>query len=139
MLSTFQEMKLWNWEKNWSCEQTFKTEHSDSIRQVAFSTKDTNTFASASSDHTIKVQFSLSFFTSIIKATLTEYELQFILLIDIDCEFETVPDFQVWSLSSPTSLYTLYGHSDRVNCLDFFTFDEQQYLISGSQDCSAKV
>ncbi|CAL5079915.1 unnamed protein product [Urochloa decumbens] len=44
----------------------------------------------------------------------------------------------IWSLYSPTSLYTLSGHSDKVNCLDFFTLDDQQYLISGSQDCSAK-
>lgn len=46
---------------------------------------------------------------------------------------------QLWRLKSPTSECTLRGHSDKVNCLDFFTRDGQQYLISGSEDSTAKV
>ncbi|EMS52657.1 Coatomer subunit beta'-2 [Triticum urartu] len=45
----------------------------------------------------------------------------------------------VWDFDSPQCKYTLSGHWDRVNCLDFFTHDNQQYLITGSSDCSAKV
>jgi coatomer subunit beta' len=46
---------------------------------------------------------------------------------------------QVWSLDSPGSKYTLLGHSEAVHCLDFFTRDGQLYLITGSQDRTAKV
>jgi WD40 repeat protein len=46
---------------------------------------------------------------------------------------------QVWSLDSPQPECTLSGHSDKVNCFDFFTRDDQQYLITGSDDCTAKV
>ncbi|XP_044417559.1 uncharacterized protein [Triticum aestivum] len=99
VLSIFEEMKLWDWDKDWKFIQTFEREHSDSIQQVAFSPKDTNTSASASSDHTVKL----------------------------------------WSLYSRISEYTLRGHSDKVNCLEFFTRDGQQYLITGSQDCTAKI
>ena len=34
---------------------------------------------------------------------------------------------------------TLSGHSDEVNCLDFFMRDNQQYLITGSEDMTAKI
>lgn len=97
LLSTCEEMKLWDWDDDWKCIQKFGREHTDSILQVAFSPNDS--FASVSSDHTIKL----------------------------------------WCLKSPTSECTLHGHSDKVNCLDFVTHDGQQYLISGSQDCTAKA
>jgi coatomer subunit beta' len=48
-------IKLWNWDKGWECTQTYEDEHSRTIRQVIFNPKDTDTFASASSDHTVKV------------------------------------------------------------------------------------
>jgi coatomer subunit beta' len=48
-------IKLWNWDKGWECTQTYEDEHSRTIRQVTFNPKDTDTFASASSDHTVKV------------------------------------------------------------------------------------
>lgn len=47
-------IKLWDWEKDWSCTQIF-VGHSHYVMQVAFNPKDTNTFASASLDGTIKV------------------------------------------------------------------------------------
>jgi coatomer subunit beta' len=48
-------IKLWNWDKGWECTQTYEDEHSRTIHQVTFNPKDTDTFASASSDHTVKV------------------------------------------------------------------------------------
>lgn len=47
-------IKLWDWEKNWECTQVFEG-HSHYVMQVAFNPKDTNSFASASLDGTIKV------------------------------------------------------------------------------------
>ncbi|KAI4981821.1 hypothetical protein ZWY2020_022313 [Hordeum vulgare] len=34
--------------------------------------------------------------------------------------------------------YTPLGHLDQVNCLDFFRDDKWQYLITDSNDCTAK-
>jgi len=92
-------IKLWNWDQGWECTQTYEDEHSRTIRQVTFNPKDTSSFASASSDHTVKI----------------------------------------WSLHSTKSNYTLFGHLGEVNCLDFFTRGDQQYLISGSDDSSLRI
>ena len=47
---------------------------------------------------------------------------------------------QLWSLDSLKPNYILDGHSYKVNCVDFFTTeDNQQYLITGSEDMTAKV
>ena len=61
VLSSSDDMliKLWDWDKGWVCTQIFEG-HSHYVMQVTFNPKDTNTFASASLDRTIKVQYSLS-------------------------------------------------------------------------------
>lgn len=46
---------------------------------------------------------------------------------------------KVWSIKYDESKYTLSGHSDKVNCLDFFRRGDQQYLITGSDDKTAKI
>nr|GMC71175.1 coatomer subunit beta'-2 [Ipomoea batatas]GMC74928.1 coatomer subunit beta'-2 [Ipomoea batatas]GMC77630.1 coatomer subunit beta'-2 [Ipomoea batatas] len=57
VLSSSDDMliKLWDWEKGWVCTQIFEG-HSHYVMQVTFNPKDTNTFASASLDRTIKVR-----------------------------------------------------------------------------------
>ena len=57
VLSSSDDMliKLWDWEKGWICTQIFEG-HSHYVMQVTFNPKDTNTFASASLDRTIKVE-----------------------------------------------------------------------------------
>jgi coatomer subunit beta' len=47
-------IKLWDWEKDWTCTQIFEG-HSHYVMQVAFNPEDNLTFASASLDGTIKV------------------------------------------------------------------------------------
>lgn len=56
VLSSSDDMliKLWDWEKNWANIQIFEG-HSHYVMQLAINPKDTNTFASASLDRTIKV------------------------------------------------------------------------------------
>ncbi|XP_037419361.1 uncharacterized protein LOC119284267 [Triticum dicoccoides] len=46
---------------------------------------------------------------------------------------------KVWSLDSPKSNYTLPKYLDKVNFLEFFTRDDQQYLVTGSHDMTAKI
>lgn len=47
-------IKLWNWENGWECTKTFEG-HEHYVMKVAFNPRDTNVFASASLDCTIKV------------------------------------------------------------------------------------
>uniref|UniRef100_A0ACD5XQ11 Uncharacterized protein n=1 Tax=Avena sativa TaxID=4498 RepID=A0ACD5XQ11_AVESA len=46
---------------------------------------------------------------------------------------------KIRSLDSPMSNYTLYGHSSRVNSLVFFTCDDKECLVTGSNDKTAKI
>jgi coatomer subunit beta' len=54
--ASFDELiKLWNWEAGWQCIRTFEG-HSDSVVQAKFNPQTAgNTFASCSTDYTIKV------------------------------------------------------------------------------------
>lgn len=47
-------IKLWNWEKQWVCQQVFEG-HTHYVMQIVINTKDNNTLASASLDRTVKV------------------------------------------------------------------------------------
>lgn len=47
-------IKLWDWDKGWACTQVFEG-HSHYVMQVVCNPKDTNTFATASLDRTVKV------------------------------------------------------------------------------------
>jgi coatomer subunit beta' len=47
-------IKLWDWEKGWKNTMVFEG-HSHYVMMVAFNPKDSNTFASASLDRTVKV------------------------------------------------------------------------------------
>ena len=51
-------IKIWDWEKGWECIRTLEG-HSDTVMQVVFNPVDTDSFASASLDQTIKVPFDL--------------------------------------------------------------------------------
>jgi len=50
-------------------------------------------------------------------------------------------EIKIWSLGSVKRNYTLRGHSELINSLNFFTThdDNQLYLISGSRDNTAKI
>lgn len=49
-------IKLWDWEKKWSCSQVFEG-HTHYVMQIVINPKDNNQFASASLDRTIKVNY----------------------------------------------------------------------------------
>ena len=53
------QIKLWDWDQDWNCIETFE-EHSDDINELKFNPEDTNSFASASDDRTVKVLLSPS-------------------------------------------------------------------------------
>ncbi|VAH98280.1 unnamed protein product [Triticum turgidum subsp. durum] len=45
---------------------------------------------------------------------------------------------KIWSLGSPDPNFTLDGHQKGVNCVDYFTGGDRPYLITGSDDSTAK-
>lgn len=91
-------IKLWDWENAWANVMVFEG-HMNFIMQVVFNPKDTNTFASACLDKTIKV----------------------------------------WSLGSPVANFTLEGHTEGVNCVEYYQGGEKPYIVSGSDDRTVKV
>lgn len=54
MLSDDMMIKLWDWDRKWTCSQVFEG-HTHYVMQVVINPKDNNQFASASLDRTIKV------------------------------------------------------------------------------------
>ena len=55
-LSDDMTIKLWDWDRKWTCSQVFEG-HTHYVMQVVFNPKDNNQFASGSLDRTIKVQY----------------------------------------------------------------------------------
>jgi len=51
-------IKFWDWTNGWQCTRTFEG-HDDTVTQVMFDPRNSESFASASLDHTVKVIFSL--------------------------------------------------------------------------------
>ncbi|KAL6972811.1 hypothetical protein U1Q18_026985 [Sarracenia purpurea var. burkii] len=45
----------------------------------------------------------------------------------------------IWELGSPNPNFTLEAHSKGVNCVEFFTSGDKTYLLTGSDDYTAKV
>lgn len=60
-------IKLWNWDKQWTCQQVFEG-HAHYVMQIVINPKDNNTFASASLDRTVKVS-RMYLCASLIKCT----------------------------------------------------------------------
>ena len=52
-------IKLWDWDKKWSCTQVFEG-HTHYVMQIVINPKDNNTFASASLDRSVKVMLAFS-------------------------------------------------------------------------------
>jgi WD40 repeat protein len=46
---------------------------------------------------------------------------------------------QIWNLGSPEPNFTLEAHQKGVNCVEYFSGGDRPYLITGSDDQTAKV
>jgi len=53
-------------------------------------------------------------------------------MFSLDCE-------QIWNLGSPEPNFTLEAHQKGVNCVEYFSGGDRPYLITGSDDQTAKV
>ncbi|XP_051205879.1 uncharacterized protein [Lolium perenne] len=126
-------IELWNWENNWECTHTFK-EHSDRVTQITFNPVDTNSFASASLDHTIKI-WNVSSPNSTI--TLSADGLQSLRYIINDIGQFLISDSQdgttkIWDLDTHKCVQTFKGHANHLGSL--YRHSDLTVLVSGSLD-----
>ncbi|KAL4488970.1 hypothetical protein ABPG72_005757 [Tetrahymena utriculariae] len=90
-------IKMWDFEKGFSLARTFEG-HTHYVMKMCFNPRDTNLFASASLDKTIKV----------------------------------------WSILSKSPNFSLVGHEQGVNSVDYHR-GEHNYVISGGDDRLVKI
>jgi len=135
-------IKLWDWEKGWECTRTFEG-HSDRITQVIFNAVgDTDSFASASLDHTIRI-WDIS--SSERKITLTQHHLGGLLCVhsytsDIRQYLITGTSdgiAQIWDMEAEICVQKLKGHADCVSCV--YRHPEPPVVITGSHDGTVRV
>jgi coatomer subunit beta' len=142
VLSSSDDMtiKLWDWEKGWQCAQVFEG-HSHYVMQVAFNPKDTNTFASASLDRTIKV-WGLGSTTA--HFTLEGHDK------GVNCvEYYVGGDkpylisgsddqtVKVWDYHHKTCVQTLEGHTHNVSVIAHHP--TLNVILSGSEDGTVRI
>ncbi|KAF3441935.1 hypothetical protein FNV43_RR15851 [Rhamnella rubrinervis] len=142
VLSSSDDMliKLWDWEKGWMCTQIFEG-HNHYVMQVTFNPKDTNTFASASLDHTVKIW------------NLGSPDPNFTLdahLKGVNCvDYFTGGDkpylisgsddhtAKVWDYQTKSCVQTLEGHTHNVSAVCFHP--EFPVIITGSEDGTLRI
>ncbi|KAF9910337.1 Coatomer subunit beta' [Linnemannia zychae] len=133
-------IRLWDWEKNWKCIQTFEG-HTYFVMCITINPKDTNTFASACVDGTVKV-WSLG--SSVANFTLDGHE-KGVNWVDYYYGGEkpymiTAGDdslVKVWDYQNKTCVQTLEGHTQNVTFAVFHP--DLPIIISGSEDGAVKI
>lgn len=143
VLSTSDDLtiKLWNWEQNWNCEQTFEG-HEHFVMCVAFNPKDPNTFASACLDHTVKVwalgqdspNFTLKAHVEKGVNYVDYYPLQDKPYLVTASDDRTV---KVWDYQTKSCIATLEGHMANVSFAIFHP--SFPIIVSGSEDGTVRI
>ncbi|XP_076911658.1 coatomer subunit beta'-2-like [Bidens hawaiensis] len=142
ILSSSDDMliKLWDWEKSWYCTQIFEG-HSHYVMQVTFNPKDTNTFASASLDRTIKIwnlgspdpNFTLDAHSKGVNCVdyFTGGDKPFLITGSDD------HTAKVWDYQTKACVMTLEGHTHNVSAVAFHP--ELPIIITGSEDGTVRI
>ncbi|KAL7800317.1 coatomer WD associated region domain-containing protein [Trichoderma ceciliae] len=134
-------IKLWNWEKAWKCVQVFEG-HSHYVMGLAINPKDTNTFASACLDRTVKI-WSLGSGTA--NFTLEAHETKGVNHVDYYPHSDkpyllTTSDdrtVKIWDYTTKSLIATLEGHTNNVSFACYHP--ELPVIISGSEDGTIKL
>jgi coatomer subunit beta' len=133
-------IKLWDWEKEWMCTQLFEG-HGHYVMHVAFNPKDTNTFASASLDRTVKV-WSLG--SPVPNFTLDGHErgvncVDYYVGGDKPYLVSGADDslVKIWDYQTKACIQTLDGHSHNISCVKFHP--ELPLILTGSEDGTLKM
>ncbi|KAJ1333055.1 coatomer subunit beta' [Microdochium nivale] len=134
-------IKLWDWEKGWKCVQVFEG-HSHYVMGLAINPKDTNTFASACLDRTVKI-WSLG--SSTANFTLEAHETKGVNWVDYYPHADkpyllTTSDdrtIKVWDYTTKSLIATLEGHTNNVSFACYHP--ELPIIISGSEDGTIRI
>mmetsp|Transcript_25010 Transcript_25010/g.29555 ORF Transcript_25010/g.29555 Transcript_25010/m.29555 type:complete len:1010 (+) Transcript_25010:61-3090(+) len=133
-------MKLWNWDKNWENTQLFEG-HAHYVMMVKFNLKDTNTFASASLDRSIKVwglgavapHFSLEGHERGVNC-IDYYPGGDKPYLLSGADDKTV---KIWDYQTKSCVVTLDGHANNVCAVQFHP--RLPLLLSGSEDGTVRI
>ncbi|GJN66321.1 hypothetical protein PLICBS_000338 [Purpureocillium lilacinum] len=134
-------IKLWDWDKGWKCVQVFEG-HSHYVMGLAINPKDTNTFASACLDRTVKI-WSLGSGTA--NFTLEAHETKGVNHVDYYPHSDkpyllTASDdrtVKVWDYTTKSLIATLEGHTNNVSFACYHP--ELPVIISGSEDGTIRI
>lgn len=134
-------IKLWDWEKGWKCVQVYEG-HSHYVMGMAINPKDTNTFASACLDRTVKIW---SFGSGHANYTLEAHETKGVNHVDYYPQADkpyllTTSDDQtvkIWDYTTKSLIATLEGHTSNVSFACYHS--ELPIIISGSEDGTVKI
>lgn len=134
-------IKLWDWEKAWKCVQVFEG-HSHYVMGLAINPKDTNTFASACLDRSVKI-WSLG--SSTANFTLEAHETKGVNHVDYYPQSDkpyllTTSDdrtVKIWDYTTRSLIATLEGHSSNVSFACYHP--ELPIIVSGSEDGTVKI
>ena len=133
-------IRVWDWEQKWKCILSLEG-HSHYVMQVVFNPKDSNTFASASLDRTIKV-WSLG-------STQPNYTLEGhekgVNCLDYyqggekpylvsGADDRTV---KIWDYQNRSCIQTLEGHTHNISSVCFYT--ELPLILTGSEDGMVRI
>lgn len=134
-------IKLWDWDKAWKCVQVFEG-HSHYVMGLAINPKDTNTFASACLDRSVKI-WSLG--SSTANFTLEAHETKGVNHVDYYPQSDkpyilTTSDdrtVKIWDYTNKSLIATLEGHTSNVSFACYHP--ELPIIISGSEDGTVKI
>lgn len=134
-------IKLWDWDRQWKCVQVFEG-HSHYVMGLAINPKDTNTFASACLDRTVKI-WNLGSGTP--NFTLEAHETKGVNHVDYYPQSDkpyllTTSDdrtVKIWDYTTKALIATLEGHSSNVSFACYHP--ELPVIISGSEDGTVKI
>jgi coatomer subunit beta' len=134
-------IKLWDWEKGWKCVQVFEG-HGHYVMGLAINPKDTNTFASACLDRTVKI-WSLG--SSTPNFTLEAHETKGVNHVDYYPHSDkpyllTTSDdrtVKIWDYTTKSLIATLEGHTNNVSFACYHP--ELPVIISGSEDGTIRI
>ncbi|KAJ2354645.1 Coatomer subunit beta' [Coemansia sp. RSA 2618] len=133
-------IKLWDWEKNWKCIQMFEG-HTYFVMGISINPKDTNTFASASLDNTIKV-WSLG--SPVPNYTIGGHSkgvncVDYYHGSDKPYLVSGADDFlaKVWDYQNNSCVQTLEGHSQNVVAVAFHP--KLPIIMTGSEDGTFRI
>ncbi|KAJ5666927.1 hypothetical protein N7462_011336 [Penicillium macrosclerotiorum] len=134
-------IKLWNWDMGFKCVQVFEG-HGHYVMGLAFNPKDTNTFASACLDRTVKI-WSLGSpnanFTLEAHETKGVNSVEYYPNQDKPYLLTTSDDktVKVWDYTTKALIATLEGHTSNVSFACYHP--ELPVIISGSEDGTVKL